>query len=473
MESIEKQLIAERLENIRHKGDVMLERTIGLFWVTSLVLGVLYGTLMIGILLSLGLGIFFFIVKYAFKRIYLTRQLLVIIWGGHLLTFVLQAKGLPEIRNLFYVMISIMVIYQDARIIYIASFFGWTYLNVGYYLQDTGMIKPEQYLNRPLTYEFLLIQNITLISNALACGWLAYILRRRTIETLYQQLKQEQYLVFRQQNIDFATKITAGNLDADLDVAAENAVGEALLRMRESLKEAAEKEQQDKFINTGLAQMADILRSGADIPTLSYEIVSHIIRYLKANQGGVFILEDANNDPHLNLTACYAYERRKYTKKRVEIGEGMVGQAVQEGDKIFITDLPADYMHITSGLGKANPTCILIVPLKFNDKIEGVLELATFEPFQPFEVLFVEKLAESIASTISTTRTNERTRLLLDELKQQTEMLRSQEEEMRQNMEELSATQEEMNRRQQDLEEMQQQEVAKYKKLIRELEEKR
>jgi PAS domain S-box-containing protein len=89
---------------------------------------------------------------------------------------------------------------------------------------------------------------------------------------------------------------------------------------------------------------------------------------------------------------------------------------------------------------------VLIVPLKVNDQIFGVVEIASFNLFQDFEMEFVQKIAESIASTISTVKINAKTQRLLEESQEMTEQMRAQEEEMRQNMEELQATQEEMQR---------------------------
>ena len=129
---------------------------------------------------------------------------------------------------------------------------------------------------------------------------------------------------------------------------------------------------------------------------------------------------------------------------------------------MYITDVPEDFVNITSGLGGATPNAFLIVPLTVNDETFGVIEIASFNLFEQYHIDFVNKLAESIASTLSNAKTNERTKVLLEQSQQQTEEMRAQEEEMRQNMEEMQATQEEMERKEAEMnrmvEQMQQQE---------------
>ncbi|MFN3841621.1 MAG: GAF domain-containing protein, partial [Cyclobacteriaceae bacterium] len=166
---------------------------------------------------------------------------------------------------------------------------------------------------------------------------------------------------------------------------------------------------------------------------------------------GLFLLnDDEENNSFLELVSAYAFERKKFITKRVEIGQGLVGQCYLEADRIFLARLPEAYVHITSGLGSATPTCLLLVPLKANEKVHGVLELASFKRLEEHEIQVIEKFAESIASTVATVKSSESTRLLLERTQQQAEEMRAQEEEMRQNMEELSATQEEMARKEKE-----------------------
>lgn len=252
----------------------------------------------------------------------------------------------------------------------------------------------------------------------------------------------------------FIEAVSAGNYNIELDGAAatDDNLTATLIKMRDKLRDNAEDDRKRNWTTTGLAQVGEILRAGSSSAELYDNIIRFVVKYTKSNQGGLFILQEEDEDRYLELVACYAFERKKYLTKRIEVGDGLVGQCFVEGEKIYLLEVPEEYVNITSGLGGSNPNALLLVPLKINDQIYGVIELASFNAFQDFEIALVEKLAESIASTISNVRVNETTRILLERTQQQAEEMKSQEEEIRQNMEELEATQEEMRRKQAILE---------------------
>ncbi|WP_017731503.1 cache domain-containing protein [Nafulsella turpanensis] len=252
-----------------------------------------------------------------------------------------------------------------------------------------------------------------------------------------------------EQKVAFATDIKENKLDSDIgEISKEDALGVALQQMRESLKKNNEQNRIRNWFTQGVAEFSDVLRyNNDDTGQFYFTIIQNLVKYLKANQGGIFLLNEAEEgEKHLELMGAYAFERRKYIEKKIEIGQGIIGQCVLEADTIYLEEIPADYIRITSGLGDAPPRSILIVPLKLNNDVMGVVELASFHPFSKHEIEFVEKVGESIASFIFSYNITVRTKKLLEESQEQAEQMRAQEEEMRQNIEELEATQEAMHR---------------------------
>lgn len=254
----------------------------------------------------------------------------------------------------------------------------------------------------------------------------------------------------------FAQSIGEGNIDFEFEPLGESdLLGNSLVQMKQKLKAINEEDRKRNWVTEGLANFADIMRKSDDYEALANHIIAELVKYTKSSQGGLFIVNrDDEKETYLQLTACYAFERRKYLQKRVDVGEGLVGQSYQEGRTIYLKEIPSNYVTITSGLGGANPSSLLIVPLKVNDIIEGVIEMASFKDYPRHEIEFVEKVGEIIASTISNARINSRTRKLLEESQQHAEELRAQEEEMRQNMEEMQATQEQMHRQAEEMRRM-------------------
>lgn len=254
----------------------------------------------------------------------------------------------------------------------------------------------------------------------------------------------------------FVKSIEEGNLEATyngIDIQKnEDQLASALLAMRTKLKSINEEEQKRKWANEGLSRFVDILRSSdTNLNALGDKIISTLVQYTGSNQGGLYVLNDDNiNDRHLELISLFAFNAKKFEQQKLKLGESLVGQTFLEKETIYLTEIPADYIRITSGLGETTPKAILIVPLKVDKEVYGIVELASFREYQVHEIEFVEKLGETIASTLASVKSNQSNRKLLEESKMAAESLRSQEEEMRQNMEELTATQEEMSRKEHD-----------------------
>lgn len=271
-----------------------------------------------------------------------------------------------------------------------------------------------------------------------------------------------QKLIRVMQNITkFSQEVGKGNFSISYEPLSEkDMLGHALISMRDELRMAAEEEEKRKkedeqrnWAARGLALFGDILRKNSnDLQNLARQAISHLVRYVGANQGALFTVEeDSAGEQYLIVRGAYAYGRDKLLEKTFAPGEGLVGRCALERETIYLTEIPEDYIQITSGIGQALPRVLLLVPMIAGDVLYGVIELASFRLLEPYEREFIEDVAESIAVTISSVRSNMQTAYLLEQSRQQAEEMAAQEEEMRQNMEELRATQEQYERRENEL----------------------
>lgn len=255
---------------------------------------------------------------------------------------------------------------------------------------------------------------------------------------------------------NFAVELSKGDYSTDFEkVSDDDSFANSLNTLKKTLKDSKEagekRDYEDKIVawtNDGIVNFNDLLRRSNDnIGELSYLIIENLIDYLGAIQGGVFLVEgDEENEKIIKLVASYAYDRRKYSTKTIEIGEGLIGNCYLEKKPIHLKQIPQDYIEVTSGLGKTNPSVLYIVPLMMDDQVLGFIELAALEEIEDYKIQFINKLSDNIAATFSTVKLNTRTSELLEESKRRANEIAQQEEEMRQNMEEMQATQEELSR---------------------------
>ncbi len=260
---------------------------------------------------------------------------------------------------------------------------------------------------------------------------------------------------------NFIQSITGGNLEAqwegmDGDVQEMNkgTLAGELVEMRNQLQTVRKADKQRQWIAEGITNFSDVVRSHKDdFHVMTAKVISFVVTYVNANQGGLYLLNNTDpEDQFIELSSCFAYNKQKFIEKRIEIGYGLLGQAFLEGQTAVYKDIPEDYIAITSGLGEALPRNLILVPIKFDQNIQGVLEVASFTIFEKYQIEFLEKICEILASEIVTNKSAQLTQTLLTESRENQEMMRSQEEEMRQNMEELQATQEEQARQRAEME---------------------
>ena len=253
---------------------------------------------------------------------------------------------------------------------------------------------------------------------------------------------------------DVATAVTRGDLSRQIAVEAQGELEQLkdnLNQMIVNLKSTTEKNAEQDWLKTNLAKFSRMMQGQKDLEQVSKLIMSELTPLVSAHHGAFYIMEEENNTPVLKLIASYAYKERKHLGNRFYLGEGVIGQAALEKKPILLTNVPDDYIRISSGLGEAPPRNILVLPVLFEGEVKAVIELASFLPFSQIHQLFLDQLAETVGVVINMIAANMRTAELLEQSQSLTLELQSQSEELRKQQEELKRSNSELEAQAQTL----------------------
>jgi len=246
-------------------------------------------------------------------------------------------------------------------------------------------------------------------------------------------------------NALFAKEIGEGNYSVDISPSGETDIlGKSLLVMKENLVANHEKESIQNWVTEGKNLVSNILRMYNKLEELGDHVLEHLVKYIDAIQGAVYLYHE-ENETLVNLST-YAYSRKKHITQEFSVGYGLIGQCAYEKKYIYRTEIPEDYFTITSGLlGEKRPASLLIVPLISEDMLQGVIEIASLNPEIPDQTItLVQELGSIIARTVFNLRVNQKTERLLEESQGMTIELQRNEEMLKENAEEMRVTQEEL-----------------------------
>ncbi|AHM60695.1 histidine kinase hamp region domain protein [Flammeovirgaceae bacterium 311] len=215
------------------------------------------------------------------------------------------------------------------------------------------------------------------------------------------------------------------------------------------LQATALQEKERNWITEGVSLFEGILaKQASDLALLCEEFLRSLVKYISANQAALFLREeDRYGNITMKMISCYACNKKRYVDQAIELGEGLVGAVWQEKESYYMTDIPANYSKIRSGLGQAKPTAVFIVPAVQEEEVEAIVEIGAFREFSEKEKELIQQVCKGLANAIARVRLQEQTNLLLERANALTEELKQHEEEMRQQLEELTATQEKLERR--------------------------
>ncbi|MDF5724346.1 MAG: HAMP domain-containing protein, partial [Rhizonema sp. PD37] len=233
---------------------------------------------------------------------------------------------------------------------------------------------------------------------------------------------------------EVATAVTKGDMTRSISVVAQGEVAilkDNINQMIANLRETTQKNTEQDWLKTNLAKFTRMLQGQRDLETVSKLILSELAPLVGASCGVFYIMDTAEDLPYLKLLSSYAYRERKHLANRFYLGEGLVGQSALEKERILLTEVPQDYIKISSGLGEATPLNAVVLPVLFEQQVTAVIELASFRRFSEIHLTFFDQLTESIAIVVNTIASSMRTEDLLKQSQSLAEELQTQQYELR------------------------------------------
>jgi len=267
---------------------------------------------------------------------------------------------------------------------------------------------------------------------------------------------------------EVSTAVTKGDLTRSITVEAQGEVAKLKDNINEmilNLKDTTQKNTEQDWLKTNLARFTRMLQGQRDMKTVAQMVLSELAPLVEAQQGVFYVNNSDNGDSVMKLLGGYAYNKRKSLANEFHPGEGLVGQCMLEKERILVTDIPRDYVQVTSGLGGASPNNIVVLPVLFEGEVKAVIELSTFHIFSDTHLTFLDQLTESIGIVLNTIEANTRTEDLLqqsqslagelqsqqDELKKTNEQLEQQAQSLRESEDLLKSQQEELRQTNEEL----------------------
>ena len=200
--------------------------------------------------------------------------------------------------------------------------------------------------------------------------------------------------------------------------------------------EYAEQQRQRAWLRGGQTRLAEHLLGQQQVPELAGRALAVLADYLGCRVSALYLRD--SQDGSLRRVASHGFSRADEERGRhLRPGEGLVGQAAEQRSAVLIEPLPADYIKVASGLGDSSPSCVLLLPLQAEERVNGVLELAFMQPLGEREREFLESIAGSLGTSLEAARYRQRLQDVLAETQELNEELQAQQEELRAANEEL------------------------------------
>ncbi|MCM9082195.1 MULTISPECIES: HAMP domain-containing protein [Streptomyces] len=250
-----------------------------------------------------------------------------------------------------------------------------------------------------------------------------------------------------------ATAVTRGdlNLKIDVDAAGEiQVLQDNINTMIANLRDTTLANKEQDWLKGNLARISALMQGRRELDDVASLIMSELTPVVSAQHGAFFLALPAGGTTEIGTEggADGSYELRMrgsyaYAGGQMPIsfrpGEGLIGAVAEEKRMILVENTPPGYLKISSGLGEAPPAHVIVLPVLFEGKVLGVIELASFTPFTQIQKDFLSQIAEMIGTSVNTISVNSKTEMLLKQSQEMTEQLRERSDELENRQKALQA----------------------------------
>jgi HAMP domain-containing protein/CheY-like chemotaxis protein len=241
---------------------------------------------------------------------------------------------------------------------------------------------------------------------------------------------------------EVATAVTKGDLTRSIQVEARGEVAELkdnINTMIDNLRGTTDRNQEQDWLKTNLAKFTRMLQGQRDLVAVGKLLLTELAPLVNAQQGAVYqmLADMSDTAPALSLLAGYAIGDDQ--TRRIQVGQGLVGQCALEKQRILLTKVPRHYPRVSSSLGSARPKNIVVLPVLFEGETKAVIELGSLQPFTATHLTLLDQLTQSIGVVLNTIEATMRTENLLQQSQQLTIELQTRQSELQQTNEELAS----------------------------------
>src|SRR5690242_1344671 len=241
---------------------------------------------------------------------------------------------------------------------------------------------------------------------------------------------------------EVATAVTKGDLTRSIQVEARGEVSELkdnINAMIGNLCVTTDRNKEQDWLKTNLAKFSRLMQGQRDMVTVVKLLLSELAPLVDAQQGFIYVMDGSAESPYLRELASYAdepYDGRE--PRRYGMGEGLVGQAAVDRQRLLITDIPGDSLYIRGGLLHSRPRNLLVLPVLYEGHVKAVIELASLGEFTASHLAFLEQLTASIGIVLNSIEATMQTEALLKQSQQLAVELQTQQKELQQTNEQLA-----------------------------------